>query len=74
MFNSEELRVAMARRNMNIADVATKSGVHRQTVSLIVNERQDNVQIDTLAKIAKAVGLETAIVFTPVTSGVEVAA
>jgi transcriptional regulator with XRE-family HTH domain len=60
----------MARRNMNIADVAIKSGVHRQTVSLIVNDRQENVQIDTLAKIAKAVGLETAIVFTPASEAV----
>lgn len=66
MFKAEELRVAMARRRMNIGEVAESAGVHRDTVSLIVNDRHENAQVETLERIAKAVGLQMQVVFTPV--------
>jgi DNA-binding Xre family transcriptional regulator len=73
-FKAEEIRVAMARKNMNIGEVADASGLTRETVSLIVNDKHSNARIETLEKIATALELDMAVVFTPAGQPAEVAA
>lgn len=61
MFDAREIRVAMAKLNLTISDVAEKTGIHRVTVGAIVNDRAAVVKMETLAKIAAAVGLEVTV-------------
>lgn len=73
-FKAEEIRVAMARKNMNISDVAEISGLNKETVSLIINDKHSNARIDTLEKIAAALGMEIDVVFTPANQPVGIGA
>lgn len=55
----------MARRNLKIGDVVEASGLSRETVTLVVNDRAENPQLGTLQQIGRAVGLDVRVEFLP---------
>lgn len=55
---AEQLRVEMAKKNINVSQLVRESGVSEPTVSGIKNGKLKNVSVDTLVKLATALGLE----------------
>lgn len=57
--DSKEIRRLMEQRGFNtIVDFAIASGVHRNTVSEILNGQRPNPTLDTINKIAKTLRVD----------------
>jgi transcriptional regulator with XRE-family HTH domain len=54
----------LARRRMKHEDLEKASGVSRATISTIVNGQSADPRVSTLEKIAKALGIKMADLFT----------
>lgn len=59
----EDLRVEMAKQNMNLSDLVKACGVSEPTVSGLKNGTVKNVSLETLVKIAKGLGRKIEVQF-----------
>ena len=51
MIVKNNLRVLMAKRKMNIKDVAEKTGLSRTTISKLYNEQSTTIAFETIYKL-----------------------
>jgi len=58
VFDRVTLIRAMERKGMSQVDLAKAIGVKRQRIWQLVHERTNNVRFATVAKIARALGIE----------------
>lgn len=58
MFVRNNLRVLMAKKKMNIQDVADRTKMSRTTVSKLYNETSNTVGFDTIVKLCNLFGCE----------------
>lgn len=52
------LRVLMAKKKLNIQDVADKTGLARRTISKLFNEQSTTISFETIYKLCKLLECE----------------
>lgn len=60
---SNNLKQVLAFRNMSQSELATKSNISRNTISLIVNDKLNDVKRSTMQSISDAVGFSVNDIF-----------
>lgn len=55
------IRHIMLDKDMRQKDICSATGLSKQTISNLLNNRTDNITLDTLNKLCKAVGCKLSI-------------